>query len=109
MLQAAAQPYAGLNRPSPLWLVATRDPDSRGIVYVEAGVELDGMLAAAHVLLYADEAASQRVLSKRAPSESAYQTWLSSATTRSRRRGFRRQPCVPPAVPTSTLLRLSSV
>jgi hypothetical protein len=27
MLQASAQPYAGLNRLSPFWLVATRDLD----------------------------------------------------------------------------------
>ena len=77
MLQAAAQPYAGLNRLSPFWLLATRDLGSRGIVYVEADVlnELDAMLA--HVLLtYADDAASQRVLSKCAPSESAFLTWL---------------------------------
>ena len=77
MLQAAAQPYAGLNRLSPYWLLATRDLGSRGIVYVEADTltELDSMLA--HVLLtYADDAASQRVLSKCPPSESAYITWL---------------------------------
>jgi hypothetical protein len=77
MLQASAQPYAGLNRLSPFWLVATRDLDSRGIVYVEADVlgELDGLLS--HVLhTYADDAASQRVLSKCAPSASAYFTWL---------------------------------
>ena len=45
MLQASAQPYAGLNRLSPFWLVATRDLDNRGIVYVDADVliELDGL------------------------------------------------------------------
>jgi hypothetical protein len=77
MLLATAQLYAGLNRLSPFWLIATRDLDSRGIVYVESNflLELGGMLA--HVLLtYADDAASQGVLSKCPPSESAYLTWL---------------------------------
>ncbi len=61
MLLATAQ----LSQLSPFWLIAIRDLDSRCIVYVEANflLELGGILA--HVLLtYADDAASQGVLSK---------------------------------------------
>ena len=77
MLQASSQPYAGLNRLCPFWLIATRDLDRRGVVYVDASVliELDAVLL--HILVtYADDAAQQRVLGKCAPSDSAYVAWL---------------------------------
>jgi hypothetical protein len=77
MLQASSQPYSGLNRLCPFWLVATRDLDRRRVVYVDASVliNLDAVLM--HVFVtYADDAATQRIFSKCAPSASAYVAWL---------------------------------
>jgi hypothetical protein len=78
MLRAASRPYGGLNRLCPFWRIATRDLQRRPVVYVPAStlLDLDSILTqvfAAH----ADEQAQQRVIAKCAPSDTAYDVWLS--------------------------------